>query len=203
MTNVFTQNISTLELNPHARPERINPQYRAILRDLMRVADEQGEAALYQEPHATAFARMLLIAPQYFCDLLDERMPGQKEILISWATGHIERHDHPEFFELLEQIGKIHRDNFGKGACSSEHASLFIRLMQIAPTRFLAAADAVAEETGLLGLKPTHVNDVGEPVYSLAQIANHLGADPDEVHAFVVAQLDANGAGHGVAHPIQ
>lgn len=203
MTTVSMQNITNLELTSEAHPRDVNPLYRTILRDLMRVADEQGDAALYQEPHATAYARMLLMAPKYFCDLLDERMPGQREVLLSWATDHVERHDYPEFFQLLEQIGDISRENDEGVICSPEHAGLFVRMMQVAPARFRAAADAIAEETGLMIPKPTHVNDDGQPIFSLTQIASHLGADRDEVHAFVVAHLDANAACHGGVHPIQ
>lgn len=183
-------------------PEQLNPEYRALLAEMMTVLREQGEAAIENECHTFKFARMLTLAPESYYTLLEESKPGAAKEWRAWAANQIERHDYAEFFALLKRVGDIRRAEGDEALDGPEHAGLFVRLMRTAPPRYRAEADALVEQSGLVP-PATHVNEDGEPVFSVQQIAEKLGVAVEEVDAFVGQHINPEALYRGEVHPIQ
>ncbi|WP_213957126.1 hypothetical protein [Variovorax sp. dw_954] len=165
------------------------------------VVKTDGEAALHTPENEIKFARMLLIAPDDYYDMLEKVAPGSAEQWHNWARGHVERHDHPQFFEALRQIGEavdLHSRDAVHG--NPEYSALFVQAFETAPPRYRAEAEAILAPAIP---KATHVNSAGEPVYSPEQIAEKLGVPVEDIRAFVDEHIDPSRLYTGIAHPIQ
>ena len=96
--------------------------------------------------------------------------PGMDEWM-QWAQSHTERRQHARFFELLKQLNSMDAD-------TPEHTELFMQAMLCAPQQFM---DAAAEIAADFMPQATHVNEQGQPVYSVQEIAQHFGKTEEEV----------------------
>lgn len=96
--------------------------------------------------------------------------PGMDEWM-RWAQNHTERRQHARFFELLKQLNSLDED-------APEHAALFMEAMRCAPKQYMDAAMQVTEE---FLPQATHVDEQGQPVYSVQEIAQHFGKTEEEV----------------------
>ena len=96
--------------------------------------------------------------------------PGMDEWM-RWAQNHTERRQHAQFFELLKQLNSM-------DAGTPEHTELFMQAMRCAPKQFM---DAAAEIAADFMPQATHVNEQGQPVYSVQEIAQHFGKTEEEV----------------------
>ena len=96
--------------------------------------------------------------------------PDVKEWM-QWAQNHTERRQHARFFELLKQLNGIDPD-------APECTALLMEAMRCAPERYMDAAMQVTEE---FLPQATHVNEQGQPVYSVQEIAQHFGKTEEEV----------------------
>ncbi len=96
--------------------------------------------------------------------------PGMDEWM-QWAQNHTERRQHARFFELLKQLNSMDAD-------TPEHTELFMQAMRCAPKQFM---DAAAEIAADFMPQATHVNEQGQPVYSVQEIAQHFGKTEEEV----------------------
>ena len=96
--------------------------------------------------------------------------PGMDEWM-RWAQNHTERRQHAQFFELLKQLNSLGED-------APEHTELFMQAMRCAPKQYMDAAMQVTEE---FLPQATHVNEQGQPVYSVQEIAQHFGKTEEEV----------------------
>lgn len=96
--------------------------------------------------------------------------PGMDEWM-RWAQNHTERRQHARFFELLKQLNSMDAD-------TPEHTELFMQAMRCAPKQFM---DAAAEIAADFMPQATHVNEQGQPVYSVQEIAQHFGKTEEEV----------------------
>lgn len=168
---------------------------------LLRVVKDHGVEALNTPENALRHARILLMAPQDYYDMLDKAAPGSGEQWRNWARGRVERHDHPKFFEALRRIDEeveLHGAEAVHG--NPDFAGLFIQAFETAPPRYRAEAEAILAPAIP---KATHVNDNGEPVFNPKQIADTLGIPVEKVHAFVDEHVDQSHLYTGNAHPIQ
>ena len=96
--------------------------------------------------------------------------PGMDEWM-QWAQNHTERRQHARFFELLKQLNSMDAD-------TPEHTELFMQAMRCAPKQYM---DAAAEIAADFMPQATHVNEQGQPVYSVQEIAQHFGKTEEEV----------------------
>lgn len=119
-------------------PERLNPEYRTLLKEMLTDLREQGEAAIEKECHAFKLARMLTLAPESYYTLLEASNPGASKELRAWAANQIECHDDAEFFALLTRVGDIRRAEGDDALAGPEHACLIVRMMRTAPPRYRA-----------------------------------------------------------------
>ncbi len=165
------------------------------------VVKTEGESALHTPENEIKFARLLLIAPNNYYDILEKTAPGSAEQWRNWARGCVERHDHADFFEALRRIGEA-VDRHGHDAVhgNPEYAGLFIRAFEMAPPRYRAVAEAILAP---VIPKATHVNSAGEPVYSPEQIAEKLGVTVEDIRVFVDEHVDPSRLYTGAVHPIQ
>lgn len=160
-----------------------------------------GEAALHAPDNEIRFARMLLIAPDDYYDMLEKTAAGSPEQWRNWARDRVERHDHADFFAALRQIGEavdLHGCDAVHG--NSEYGHLFVRAFETAPPRYRAEAEAILAPAMP---KATHVNDAGEPVFSPEQIAEKLGVPVEDIRAFVDEHIGPRRLATGVTHLIQ
>jgi hypothetical protein len=179
--------------------EYTNPEYDRLASEVVAIVREHGETAMEEDRHSIKFARMLSVAPETFFAALDERVPGAAAEHRAWAASRIERADYAEFFLLLKQVGDIERE-LGEGASHRpEYAGLFVRLIQTAPPRYRAEAELI-----LAPCVPTatHVSNDGQTVYSLDQLADHLGVPVDELRKFADAHFDHDEVYCGTAHQL-
>ena len=108
--------------------------------------------------------------------------PGMDEWM-HWAQNHTERRQHAQFFELLKQLNSMDAD-------TPEHTELFMQ----ATDEFLPQA--------------THVNEQGQPMYSVEQIAQHFGKPVEQVQEDVQrliddGHMDASSLHTGPVFPLQ
>jgi hypothetical protein len=183
-------------------PEHVHPLYRALVAELNTLVQAHGEAVLNEPTNSLKFAHMLDYAPESYFSALEMQTPGAAKEFREWATDHIERHDYAEFFDLLNQVGDIRRADGRDALHTPKHAGLFVRLMQMAPPRYRAVVDEIAEESGLVP-KPTHVNADGEPVFDLQQLADHLGTPVEDLRDFADQHIAADAMYRGIVYPIQ
>ena len=96
--------------------------------------------------------------------------PGMDEWM-QWAQNHTERRQHARFFELLKELDGVDLD-------APEFTELFMQAMRCAPKQYM---DAAAEIAADFMPQATHVNEQGQPVYSVQEIAQHFGKTEEEV----------------------
>lgn len=126
---------------------------------------------------------------------------------MQWADNHQqrrqdaqERRDFPRFFELLDIIETKGEAAANDPACND----LFVELVHCAPPRY---REKVRELLSDALPQATHCDDEGQPVYSVAQLAEHFGKTPEEVTADI-ERLQAKGLMRGnlytgPVHPLQ
>ena len=123
--------------------------------------------------------------------------PGMDEWM-RWAQNHTERRQHARFFELLKQLNSLDED-------APEHAALFMEAMRCAPKQYKDAAMQVTEE---FLPQATHVDEQGQPVYSVQEIAQHFGKTEEEVQDDMQrliddGHMDAGSLHTGPVYPLQ
>ena len=144
-------------------------------------ADQEAPADM-----ADALADVVASAPPEHIEQASQKHPGLNlGALRQWAEMHIERRDHPRFFELLALLRDMGEAAAHDPACND----LFLELYRTAPPKFRAGADAILNDALP---KATHVNEAGEPAFSVEEIAEAFGKTPEEVAADV-ARLMADG----------
>lgn len=160
----------------------------------------EGDEALRTPENAISLARMMLIAPDSYYEELENLAGGSAAQWRNWALDQVERHDYPQFFEVMHQIGEA-VDLYGREVVRSapEHRELFARAFETAPPRYRAEAEKILAPCIP---KATHVNDDGEPVYSLEQLASHLNVPVDEVREIADAHLDSDQVYGGTLHQL-
>lgn len=148
------------------------------------------------------YANAILGVPKSFLDALERLQPGEGSAMLAWAQSYIERLDYPDFFAALADMERIHAEKGEAAAESPEHLELFIKMMRAAPPRHRSEAEAILSD---MLPAATHVDDHGQPVYSIQQVANKLGIAKEEVEANIQQLADRgliNGPYQGSAHPI-
>lgn len=123
--------------------------------------------------------------------------PDVKEWM-QWAQNHTERRQHARFFELLKQLNSMDAD-------TPEHTALFMQAMRCAPKQY---KDAAAEIAADFIPQATHVNEQGQPVYSVQEIAQHFGKTEEEVQDDMQrliddGHMDAGSLHTGPVYPLQ
>ena len=123
--------------------------------------------------------------------------PGMDE-WIRWAQNHTERRQHARFFELLKQLDGVDLD-------APEHTELFMEAMRCAPKQYM---DAAMEVVGEFLPQATHVNEQGQPMFSVEQIAQHFGKSVEQVQEDVQrliddGHMDARSLHTGPVFPLQ
>ncbi len=123
--------------------------------------------------------------------------PDVKEWM-QWAQNHTERRQHARFFELLKQLNSLDAD-------APEHTELFMQAMRCAPKQYKDAAMQVTEE---FLPQATHVDEQGQPMYSVEQIAQHFGKPVEQVQDDVQrliddGHMDARSLHTGPVYPLQ
>ena len=139
-----------------------------------------------------ALADALQAAPESY-----RQYPGMDEWM-RWAQNHTERRQHARFFELLKQLNSLDED-------APEHTELFMQAMRCAPKQYMDAAMQAAEE---FLPQATHVNEQGQPMYSVEQIAQHFGKTVEQVQNDVQrliddGHMDASSLHTGPVFPLQ
>lgn len=144
-------------------------------------------------------AAIITRAPLEHLAEIDRSIPTvEVHKLLAWAHDYNERRKHAQFFELLKQLNEIDAD-------SPEHAKLFMQAMLCAPERYIEAAMEVTDD---FLPTTTHVNEQGQPVYSIQQIAQHVGKPVEQVQSDVerlIADglIDASARHTGSSHSLQ
>jgi hypothetical protein len=155
----------------------------------------------------SALCEMVESAPQSYFDGLEAMQAGAAAEWKKWAVNHRawlqdqqDRLDFPAFFEALVDLREIINQHGESATHEPEHAGIFIRLFESAPPRYRTEAEKI-----LAPCIPqaTHVNDSGEPVFSLEQLSQTLGEPVEKLRAFVDEHLDAEKLYHGPARAIQ
>lgn len=123
--------------------------------------------------------------------------PGMDEWM-RWAQNHTERRQHARFFELLEQLNSMDAD-------TPAHTELFMQAMRCAPEQY---KDAAAEIAADFIPQATHVNEHGQPMYSVQEIAQHFGKPVEQVQDDVQrliddGHMDASSLHTGPVFPLQ
>lgn len=117
-------------------------------------------------------ADAVMTAPPEHLRTFDQASPeAEVQELVQWAQSHTERRQHARFFELLKQLNSMDAD-------TPECTALLMEAMHCAPPRFM---DAAAEIAADFIPQATHVNEQGQPVYSVQEIAQHFGKTEEEV----------------------
>lgn len=87
---------------------------------------------------------------------------------------------HPKFVAAMERLKEL-QDQHGEAVMDlPENNELWAQAFKHAPPAFMQAAHEVAAELNLLP-ETQFVNDAGEPVYSVEQIADKFGMPVEEV----------------------
>lgn len=129
--------------------------------------------------------------------------PDLAQSLLAWAQYYIEHRDYPEFFAAKEELRRIREEHGDEATSSIEHFPLLLKMMRSAPPRFMAVADAVLKEALPTA---THVDDQGQPVFSIEQLADKFNRPVEQVEADIQRMSDMGITGFlhsGPAHPIQ
>lgn len=160
----------------------------------------EGDEALRTPENAIKLARTMLIAPDSYYEKLENLAGGSAAQWRNWALDQVERHDHPQFFAVMREIDEAIA-LYGRDVVRSapEHRELFARAFKTAPPRYRAEAEKILAPCIP---KATHVNDDGEPVYSLEQLASHLNVPVDEVREISEAHLDPDQMYGGTLHQL-
>ncbi len=154
-----------------------------------------------------SLCEMIEAAPQTYFDALEAAQAGSAAEWRQWSADHRawqqdqqDRRDYPDFFAALADLREIIDQHGEIAAHDPEHVGIFIRPFESAPPRYRAEAEKI-----LAPCAPTvtHVNDAGEPVFSLEQIGKTLGEPVEKLQAFVDEHLDAEKLYRGAVHPIQ
>lgn len=144
-------------------------------------------------------ADAVMTAPPEHLHAFDQASPAAEvQELVRWAQSYNERRQHARFFELLKQLNSMDAD-------TPEHTELFMQAMRCAPERYMDAAMQVTEE---LLPQATHVDEQGQRVYSVEQIAQHFGQSVEQVQDDVQRLIDdghiaASSLHTGPVYPLQ
>lgn len=138
------------------------------------------------------------VPPELLAEMVQANPASGMPKLLEWAQRHHERRKHARFFALLKQLNEMDPN-------SPEHVELFWQAMLCAPRRYVDAAHEVAQE---YLPQATHVNEQGQPIYSVEQIAQHVGKPVQQVHQDVEhlidsGLIDANSLHTGKVYPLQ
>lgn len=126
-------------------------------------------------------ADAVMTAPPEHLRAFDQASPAAEvQELVRWAQSYNERRQHARFFELLKQLK-------GMDAGTPEFTELFKQAMRCAPQRYTDAALEVTDESLP---QATHVDEQGQPVYSVEQIAQHFDKPVEQVHEDVQRLID-------------
>lgn len=126
-------------------------------------------------------ADAVMTAPPEHLHAFDQASPAAEvQELVRWAQSYTERRQHARFFELLKQLNSMDAD-------TPEHTELFMQAMRCAPEQYMDAAMQAAEE---FLPQATHVNEQGQPMYSVEQIAQHFGKTVEQVQNDVQRLID-------------
>lgn len=152
---------------------------------------------------ASEYADALVGAPASYWQDVERLVPGTGSALLAWAQDHTERRDYPEFFAMLAEIGRIRDEQGEEAAAAPVHAELLMKMMHVAPPRYLVEAEAVTADAVP---EATHVDDHGQPVYSAQQIADTLGVPVEAIEAGILYMEDVgllDGLHTGPVHLLQ
>lgn len=98
------------------------------------------------------------------------------------------------FAQARREIERIAAEHGKDAACGPEYAHLFVEAMRNAPDELADYALQTAKEMDLLP-KASHVDDDGNPVYSVQEVAEKLGVPVEQVERDIQALgLDATPA---------
>ena len=163
------------------------------------------DGAFIDAPAALAgeYADALLGAPASYWQEVERLDPGTGSALLAWAQDHTERRDYPEFFAMLAEIGRIRDEQGEEAAAAPEHAELLMKMMHVAPPRYLVEAETVTADAVP---EATHVDDHGQPVYSALQIADTRGVTVEAIEAGIQYMEDvglSDGLHTGPVHLLQ
>lgn len=152
---------------------------------------------------ADEYADAILEAPATYWVEVERLEPGTGFALLGWAQDHSERRDYPEFFAMLDELGRIRDEQGEEAAAAPERAELLMKMMRIAPPRYQDEAEAILAEALPTA---THVTEDGQPVYSAQQLAEKLEVPIEEVEAGIqhLEELGLIGRQHtGPVYPVQ
>lgn len=144
-------------------------------------------------------ADAVMTAPPEHLHAFDQASPAAEvQELVRWAQSYTERRQHARFFELLKQLNSMDAD-------TPEHTELFMQAMRCAPEQYMDAAMQVTEE---FLPQATHVDEQGQPMYSVEQIAQHFGKPVEQVQEDVQRLIDdghiaASSLHTGPVYPLQ
>lgn len=197
--------------------DNTSPTYSQTLRHLADAvepvqpywdAQAHGRTDVLEPPAATlaALADAIASAPPEHLEKLanDQDANGGREMvqwLKDWHQDYTERRIYRRFFELMAQIGRLNEEE----RKSPQMQTMFFEMMRCAPPRYFdCAAEVVADELP----RATLVNDEGQPVYTLEQVADACGKTPEEVAEDVerlhaAGLLDKDSLHTGPVHPLQ
>lgn len=139
---------------------------------------KDGTFAEAPDALADEYADAILEAPATYWVEVERLAPGTGFALLSWAQGHAERRDYPEFFAMLAELERIRGEQGDEAAAAPEHAELFLKMMDAAPPRYWDDAETILAEALPTA---THVTEDGQPVYSAQQLAEKLAVPIEEV----------------------
>ncbi|QTD44579.1 hypothetical protein [Ottowia testudinis] len=91
---------------------------------------------------------------------------------------------HPKFVEAGEALMALNEHHGDAVLHSPKYQSLFHQMLKYAPPEFMQTLREGAKQFGLLP-ETKFVNDVGQPVYTSAQIAEKFGVPIEEVEKFI------------------
>lgn len=157
----------------------------------------QAPAALLGE-----YAEAIQNAPATYWAAVERLEPGTSGPLQAWAQDYIERRDYPEFFAAMAEMNCIHAEEGEGAAATPEHAAFFLKMMRNAPPRYWGEAEAVLSDALPTA---THVDNHGQPAYSVQQIADKLGTTTEKLESHIQHMKNTglmDGHHTGSAHPI-
>lgn len=93
---------------------------------------------------------------------------------------------HPKFVEAIGALEAIPKEDRNSPAVKD----LIAQAMAYAPAPLQAMLSAKARELGLLPAEPAFYTEDGEPIYTTAQVATHLGISLEEANQYAQAIND-------------
>ena len=144
-------------------------------------------------------ADAVMTAPPEHLSTFDQASPAAEvQELVRWAQNYTERRQHARFFELLKELKGMDPD-------TPEFTELFMQAMRCAPKQYMDAAMQATEE---FLPQATHVNEQGQPVYSVQEIAQHFDKPVEQVQDDVQrliddGHMDASSLHTGPMYPLQ